>query len=182
MINPLFEIYQTVYNKIQEIDPKKYWFDINLSQFESEGCNLPIIYPAILLRFEDVIWKDRDKDLQIGLVNLTIMYAHRFLSESELMTGNKPRQEICDCLDSLQVLHEKLNKAHGKSFSALTRFNQYHRKTNPKDLLWVNVIQYQCNIQSNGKIDSPDKLITDFDDVRNNNVFLERRKFNMIHK
>lgn len=182
MQNPLLDIYQAVFYKIQEIDPKKYWFDIDMGQFEIDGCNIPITYPAVLLRFEDVIWKDRDRDFQMGLVNLTVKYAHRFTSESEMMAGNTPRQEIKDCLQTLQLIHERLNKVSGSSFSALTRFNQYHRKTNPKDLLWVNVIQYQCNIQSNGKIDSPDVLITDFDDVRNNNDFLQRKKFNLLHK
>lgn len=182
MINPLFEIYRTIFSKIQEIDPKKYWVDIDMGQFETEGRNIPITYPAIILKFEDVIWKDKDREFQIGLVNLTIKYAHRFLSESEIMNCSQPRQEICDCLDTLQLIHEKLNKLRGETFSELTRFNQYHRKTNPKDLLWVNVIQYQCNIQSNGRIDSPDILITDFDDVRNNNVFLERRRLNIFHK
>jgi hypothetical protein len=182
MQNPLLEIYQTVYTKIKEIDPTKYWFDIDMGQFDIDGSNLPITYPAILLRFEDVIWKDRDMFSQIGLVNITIKYAHRFKSESEMIAGNSPRQEIQDCLQILQTIHGQLNKISGSSFSAFTRFNQYHQKTNPKDLLWVNVIQYQCNIQSNGGIDSPELLITDFDDVRNNNVFLERRKYNLMHK
>ncbi len=182
METPLFEIYQTVFNKVQEMDPLKFWFDLDMGQFDGEGYALPITYPAILLKFEDVIWKDMDNEKQIGLVNLTVKYAHRFTSESEMRSGNMPREEIRVSLQTLQALHEKLNKVSGGTFSALTRFNQYHRKTNPKDLLWVNVIQYQCNIQSNGGIDSPETLSTDFEDIRNNNLFLERRKFNIIHK
>lgn len=182
MVNPLFDIYQTIYNKIQEIDTKKYWFDVDMGQLETDGSVLPITYPAILLRFEDVIWKDGATDFQIGLVNITLKYAHRFLSENEVMTGQQPRQEISECLGTLQIIHEKINKVQGSSFSALTRFNQYHRQTNPKDLLWVNVIQYQCNIQSNGLIENPDILITDFDDIRNNNEFMKRKKYNLLHK
>lgn len=182
MENPLFEIYQTVFNKVQEMNPIKFWFDIDMGQFDDDGYRLPITYPAILLKFEDVIWKDLDPSTQIGLVNVTVKYAHRFTSESEMRNGNSPRDEIRDCLQIMQDFHDLLSNVGGTSFSQLKRFNQYQRKTNPKDLLWVNVTQYQCNIQSNGAIDSPELLITDFTDIRNNNAFLERRRFNMIHK
>ncbi len=182
MDNPIFEIYETVFNRIQNIDPEKYWVDLDMGQLDSDGYKLPITYPAVLLKFEDVIWKNMTETVQIGLVNLSVKYAHRFTSESEMMTGDVPRTEIRDCLNTLQLIHDELNGTSGTSFSVLTRFNQYQRKTNPADLLWVNVIQYQCNIQSNGAIDSPELLITDFTDVRNNNAFLERKQFNLIHK
>ncbi len=139
---------KAVFNRIQDIDPEKFWVDLDMGQLDSDGYKSPITYLTILLKFEDVIWKNMNESVQIGLVNLTVKYAHRFTSESEMMTGDVLRVEIRECLNALQVIHERLGGVSGSSFSVLTRFNQYQRKTNPTDLLWVNVIQYQCNIQS----------------------------------
>jgi len=182
MENPLIELYETVYDRLNGIDPEKYWFDIDMGQLDKGGKKVPISFPAFLVSFEDICWKEGDSDYQIGLVNLTVKYAHRFKSESELLTGNGLRDEIRECYANVQTMHERLDGVTSSSFSKLTRFNEYHQRTDPKDLLWVHVIQYQCNIQSNGAIASPELLITDFEDVKNNNVFLERRKLSMIYK
>ena len=179
-MSPLNDIYQSIFLKILEID-RSIWIELDMGQLEKDGGTLPIKYPAVLLRFEDVVWKDTGTGIQIGLVNIGVKYVHHFTKENELMQGSVPRHEVKECLDTLQLIHDKLKDLTGPSFSQMKRFNQYYKKTHPKDLLWEIVMQYQCNIQSDGLLASPITVV-DYNDIRNNNDFLERKEYNLMNK
>src|SRR5207247_178557 len=127
-------------------------------------------------------WRKKDDAVQEGLVNVSVKVVFKFIKEIQMYKPENTREEITNFLNELAAIHEGLSTLSGSSFSKLTRFNQYQLKTNPKDLLWAHVLQYQCNIQSDGAIEDPAALNVDYDNVKNNNAFMERKKFNLIHK
>ena len=181
-MTPLEEIYNNVCDKVRTLPKKFRWFDLDMGQLEESGNELPIEFPAVLLKFEDVIWKTRPDGVQLGIVNVTVKLAFQFIQEEQIITAMNGRQEVRDCLTTLFKLHDLLNLMHGTLFSQFRRYNQYHKDINPKDLIWQHILQYQCNIQDNGTIDEPNNLIIDINNVIDNNSFMERKKFNLIHK
>lgn len=181
-MNPLNDIYLALLAKVRTVAIANLWFDLDMGQLDEEGNDLPLQFPAVLVKFEDVIWKTRPDGVQIGTVNIAVKFAFQFKNEAELISTTLARPEVTECLNNLLSLHTAIDLTGGASFSQMMRYNQYQQKTNPKDLLWVQVLQYQCNIQSNGVIDAPLALIIDYNDVKDNNAFMDRKKFNKIHK
>ena len=182
MPSPLNEIYDSVFAFFREGKVTVPWVDIDIGQLEDNEIGFPIKFPAVLVKFEDIIWKKKDDAVQEGLVNVTVKVIFKFTKEVEMYQPQNTRQEVKTFIDSLNAIHDGLKEISGGGFSKLIRYNQYQEKTKPKDLLWVQVLQYQCNIQSDGAIEDPNALHIDYDDVKNNNAFMERKKFNLIHK
>ena len=157
-------------------------YDIDMGQLETEGETLPLNCPAMLLKMEDVIWKDVTDDLQIGVVNISLKMIFQFQKEEEIITvPGDGRTEVNEILTLIEDYHHMITGMSGEGFNRLRRFNQYQLPINPKNLYWIHVLQYQCNVKSDSS--APDATLDlDFDSVKNNNAFMERRKFNLIHK
>lgn len=157
-------------------------YDIDMGQLESEGEGLPMECPAMLMKIEDIIWRDIDEELQVGVVNISLKLIFQFTKEEEIIivTG-EGRTEVIEILQRIEEYHNMVTEMTGEGFNKLRRFNQYQLPINPKNLYWIHVLQYQCNIKSDSN--KPDAALDlNFDDVKNNNAFMERRKFNLIHK
>ena len=177
---PLAEIYNSVITQLRESGIAIKWYDIDMGQLEVEGMELPLQYPAVLLKLGDVIWRDKADDLQIGAVTLNVKVIFQFQKEEELLRLTS-RTEVIANLEFLESIHQNITAITGSTFNKFRRFNQYHLNTNPKELLWIHVMQYQCNIQSDAGTPDP-ALDIDLDNLKNNNSFMERKKFNLIHK
>ncbi|QQR95607.1 MAG: hypothetical protein IPJ93_02380 [Bacteroidota bacterium] len=156
--------------------------DVDMGQLENDGESLPLECPAMLMKIEDVIWRDVDDDLQMGVVNISLKMIFQFSTEEEIITiPGEGRAEVIKILNLIEEYHTMITNLSGDSFNKLRRFNQYQLPINPKNLYWIHVLQYQCNIRSDSH--TPDaSLDLDFDSVKNNNAFMERRKLNLIHK
>jgi len=115
-------------------------------------------------------------------VTLAIKIVFRFdLEHDFLKIEAGGRKEVREYLDFVKAVHDNLITVTSSSFNTLRRFNQYHLEVKSKDLLWVHELQYQCNIKSDDS--SPDPALSlDYDNVKNNNCFLERRVFSSKHK
>jgi len=180
---PLVDIYQKVRDLVTSIPGNTFWFDLDIGQLDDDLVDLPLKYPAILIRFDDVTWKAMSPTVQIGVVCVSVKYVYQFKQESQIINGNVTRQEVKDCINTLFAVNAQLNGAtNGTSFSKLIRFNQYHVRTKPNSMLWVHVLQYQCNIQSDGAIANPGTLAIDYVDILNNNNFMDRIRQDLIHK
>ncbi|HRA60477.1 MAG TPA: hypothetical protein PLE27_04015 [Bacteroidia bacterium] len=156
-------------------------YDIDMGQMESEGIELPLQYPAILIKLGDVVWRDFSDDVQIGTVTLSVKVIFQFQKEDEMIAQSGPRNEVIENLEMLENINTIIAGITGDSFNKFRRFNQYHPETKSKELLWIHVLQYQCNIMSNG--DAPDPALDlDVDNLKNNNSFLERRKYSLVNK
>jgi hypothetical protein len=180
---PLTEVYQSICNKMRELydEGNIKWYDIDLGQLEPDSFDFPIDFPALFVKFDDVIWQG-DEDVQKGVLTISFKIIFQFQDEKEF-TSLSPlgRTEVITNLDLIETIHQAILGIAGETFNQFRRFNQYQANSNPKDLRWVQVIQYQCNIHSDASLPDP-PLDLDFDDVKNNNAFMERKKFNLIHK
>ncbi len=183
MTAPLTDIYQKLRDLITSIPATTLWFDLDIGQLDDDEVDLPMKYPAILIRFDDVTWKAMSATVQMGVVSVSVKFVYQFRQESQIINGNVTRQEVKDCLNTLFILHNQISGAtNGTSFSKLTRFNQYHVRTKPNSMLWIHVLQYQCNIQSDNNIANPNVLTIDYTDILNNNYFMDRKRLDLIHK
>lgn len=181
--SPLTDIYQKLRDLVTAIPGTTVWFDLDIGQLDDDTTDLPLKFPAVLVRFDDVIWKAMSPTVQMGVVCVSVKFAYQFKQENQIVNGSASRQEVKDCLNTIFVLHNLISGAtNGTSFSKLTRFNQYHVHSNPSSLIWTHVIQYQCNIQSDNNIANPNTLTIDYVDILNNNYFMDRKRLDLIHK
>lgn len=175
----LAELYDKITTQLVAMGTIK-WFDVDMGQLENE--RLPLKYPAALIKIGDVIWKDNVGSPQIGTVTLSIKIVFRFEVEQDFLKIEAGgRKEVRSYLDFVKVVHDNMTTVTGTSFNTLRRFNQYHLEVKSKELLWIQVLQYQCNIKSDDSAPDP-ALSLDYDNVKNNNSFLERRKVSLVHK
>ncbi|MEP7170368.1 MAG: hypothetical protein ABI855_13435, partial [Bacteroidota bacterium] len=148
---PLTEIYQTICIKMREqmdIGIIK-WYDIDLGQTEPDSFDFPVDYPAVFVKFDDVIWRDKDDTVQVGTLTVSFKIIFQFQKEEEFINlAPDGRGEVLDFLNNLELLHQAIITISGGTFNKLRRFNQYQGNSNPKDLRWVQVLQYQCNVYS----------------------------------
>ena len=179
---PLVDIYQKLRDCVATI-PGGFWFDLDIGQLDDVLNDLPLKFPAVLVRFDDVTWKPMSPTVQIGVVSVSVKFVYQFTQESQIMNGNVTRQEVKDCLNTLYLVNKQIDGVtNGTSFSKLMRFNQYHVATKPNSLIWIHVLQYQCNIQSDNNIANPNVLNIDYVDILNNNNFMDRQRLDFIHK
>ena len=182
MDEPLGLLYKAIVDTVRATGINIKWIDIDLGQIDKDAEIIPIEFPALLLKFEDVIWRDKSPDLQEGLVNVSVKLVYKFQSESDNYTAIKVRNEAVDFLQLLYDLNNILIAIRGESFSKLVRYNQYLLKTKPEYFHWIQVMEYQCNIQSDCRIENPEVVNIYYDEIQNSNIYMERRKFNLIHK
>jgi hypothetical protein len=86
--SPLTEIYEVVCLKMREqmeVGNIK-WYDIDLGQAETDGYNFPIDYTAVFVKFDDIIWRDRDDgSVQVGTLTVSFKIIFQFLKEEEFI-------------------------------------------------------------------------------------------------
>ena len=181
MEEPLGLIYKAIVDLLRESGVPLKWIDIDLGQIDKDAEVIPIEFPALLLKFEDVIWKD-NADFQLGLVNVSMKFVFKFTSEADNYTAIKVRDEAVVNLALIRDVHDRISEIRSGAFSRLLRYNQYQLKTKPEYFHWIQVVEYQCNIQSDGSIVDPENVNIDYDFISNSNVYMERRKFDLIHK
>lgn len=178
---PLAEIYEVAIATLRTGGLGLKWYEIDMGQLEIEGESLPLQYPAVLLKLGDVIWRDKTAVVQIGEVTLTVKVIFQFLKEAEILLEGTVRTEVTENFQLLESIHQSITGMTGSMFNQFKRFNQYHLSTKPADMLWIHAMQYQCNILSDASTPAP-ALDVDYSNLKDNNAFMERRKFNLIHK
>ena len=182
MEEPLGLIYKAIVDLLRESGVPLKWIDIDLGQIDKDAEVIPIEFPALLLKFEDVIWRDKTPDVQEGLVNVSMKYVFKFTNEADNYTAIKIRDEALVNLALIRDIHDRISGIRSGAFSRLLRYNQYQLKTKPEYFHWIQVVEYQCNIQSDGGIADPENVNIDYEFIRSSNDYMERRKFDLIHK
>lgn len=177
-MQPLIDIYQGILTALAGLGIPPKWVDLDMGQLEPGGKHLPLSYPALLCKFDDVIWKDESDTVQIGLVTVTLKVIFKFKSDAEILASQTTaRAEVVSSYQLLHNIHQATTGISGTTFNKLRRFNQFQYNADPKNLISVQVLQYVCNIKSDSS--NPDSALSiDFDHVKNYNAFLERRKIN----
>lgn len=159
------------------------WFDIDFGQGINSDDEYVIEYPAALLRCDDVIWQGTTEDgSRRGVLTISIKIICKLLSEEDWYTPLGYRNEVLAYYEMLSQIHSVVETVHSDSLSDLKLFNQFHVKTPLKEKLWVQVLQYRCNIQTNGMVDNPDDIVISVDSLQNDNDYLERKEYNLMNK
>lgn len=180
-MEPLGLLYKAIVDRIRETGLPVNWVDIDLGQIDKDAEVIPIEFPAILLKFGDVIWQDT-ADTQLGIVNVGVKFVFKFTSEEDNLTAIKTRDEAVAFLALMADVDIALSEIRGEAFTRLLRYNQYTLKTKPEYFHWVHVIEYQCNVQRDGLVIDNDVVTINYEFIRDSNDYMERRKFDLIHK
>jgi hypothetical protein len=176
-------MYEEIVHHIAEIAVIK-WCDADFGQLEDKKKQFPIDYPAVLIKFDDVIWQNTLEDgiTKRGVVNISLKTIFKLNNEQDWLSPLSPRSELMGFFDVLGLVHNTINGLSGSSYTKLTLYNQFHIKRKIEEMLWVNVLQYRCNIQTDGIAPETPEPVIDFDLLKSDNDFMERKKYNLMHR
>lgn len=149
--------------------------DVDLGQLKKGGESMPLDYPALLIRFENVAWRITDAPKQIGLVHVRLKVIYPFTNAEDYYTAvHTVREEIATFYGIIQALHDAINSITGPKHSKLIRFNENHLESNPDEMKWIYCIDYYCNIDTELSDFAPETpLDADFGIISQNEIFLE---------
>ena len=178
----LISLYQTLVEALAGTGYVK-WCDIDFGQGMNKEKDYEIEYPAALFKFDEVIWQGTTDDGSIrGVVTLSIKVICQILTEEDWLVPMQVRSEVVAYYELLAQIHSVVIALHSDNFSPLILFNQFHINTPIKEMLWTEILQYRCNIQTNGGLDNPDGLIISVDSVQDDNSFMERKEYNLMSR
>src|SRR5438046_2401811 len=176
-------VYEELVHHIAEVGVIK-WCDADMGQLEDERNQFPIDYPAVLIKFDDVIWQNtlEDGSTKRGVANISLKCIFKLNNEGDWLAALAPRNELMGFFDILGIVHTAVNLLSSGSYSRLELYNQFHIKTKVEDMLWVNVLQYRCNVQTAGTLHEGDPLVIDVELLRSDNDFMERKEYNLMNR
>ena len=181
-INPINDVFMQLVQAIDLAHLGINYMDIDLGQIDTTKEDKPIECPGILFRLDDVVWKDKTPTVQIGMLNVTMKVVFRFEREEDNFEGIKTRVEAKIALLILNQLHDVIQAIRFSSFTRLLRYNQYTIKTKHNSNYWVQVMEYRCNIQSDGMVDDPEIVEVFTSEVDKDANYFERREENQRNK
>lgn len=171
-------LYEHIVDNVEGIGAFK-WCDFDFGQTEHKEQEYSIEYPAVLIKFDNVIWQSPvgDGSLKgVATVSFKVMCQH--LNEHDWLLPFQVRGEVITFYDLLGMLHNSRLDLTSDHYSKLRLFNQFHVKTPINEMIWVEILQYRTNIQTNGAIEDPSGLVIEFEKLREDNDFIERNRLN----
>ena len=172
-LNTLYGILaDTLYVNVPELKH----IDIDLGQLTKAGAKIPVEYPGLLMRFENVMWKEFDTSKQIGLVHIRLKIIYPFVDETEYYTREHAvRTEVSTFFDLIQSINYVVSVIPIGISTKLYRFNENHLDSLPDEQKWIYCLDYYCNIYSDGSYFSTGATLDlDKNFLTNTNLFLER--------
>ena len=180
--NGLIQLYSDMVEHIAGTGIIK-WVDLDLGQVEDKENEIIIEYPAVLIQLGEVQWfKETGDGAQKGVAVVTLKMAFQLLNEEDWQAQFQVRDEIQGYFETMGIVHEAISGIYSEYYSTLKLFNQYNKPTTVKDKMWIHILQYRTNIQTNGGIDAPDSVEINMDICRDDNDFLERKEYNLMSK
>ena len=183
VFNGISLLYEAIVHHIAETNAAL-WCDADLGQLEDENNQFPIDYPAVLIRFDEVIWQNtlEDGTSKRGVANISLKCIFKFTNEEEWQIPLGIRTELMEFFDVLGIIHSAVNNLSSENYSRLELYNQFHIKTKIEDMLWVTVLQYRCNVQTGGTLIPDTPVIIDSELLRSDNDFMERKEYNLMNR
>ena len=162
-MSALFNLYGQIATAITDNVPEIKHVDIDIGQLKKEGAEIPVIYPAVLIRIENVYWKDYDAAKQIGVVHLRLKIIYPFENETEYYSApHGVRTEMATFYAIVENVNRYVSLIAPGTFTRINRFNEAHLETNPEEQKWIYCLDYYCNVYSDGS-DFIDGESFDFD-------------------
>jgi hypothetical protein len=177
-INPINDVFMQLVQQIDIAHLGFQYMDLDLGQLDTTKEDKPIQCPGILFKLDDVVWKDKTPTVQIGMLNVTLKVVFRFEREEDNFEGIKTRVEAKIALMILNQLHDAIQAIRFSSFTRLLRYNQYTIKSKHNSNYWVQVMEYRCNIQSDGMVDDPEVVEIFYSENDKEESYFERRVMN----
>jgi hypothetical protein len=175
-MNVLYDLYRTIASTITEgvLDIKK--VDIDLGQLKKEGLALPVEFPLLLIRFQNIFWKEYSSTNQIGLVHIRLKLIYPFVEDDEnYFADSNVRSEVETFYDLIQTVHDCVKDIVPGPSSWIKRFNENLLETDPLELKWIYCMDYYCNVFSDGTyFDSGVAVDVDYDLLANVSLVFER--------
>ena len=123
--------------------------DIDLGQLKKEGENIPVEYPGLIIRFENIFWKEYDASKQIGVVHVRLKFIYPYTNEAEFYEPSAGiRTEVVAFFEIIQNIHTAVSSIAMSNHTQLFRFNENHLDNKPEEMKWVYCLDYYCNIYS----------------------------------
>lgn len=175
-MNALYDMYRLIASSVNDGIPEIKKVDIDLGQLKKGGENMPVDYPLMLIRFENVYWKDFDASKQIGVVHVRLKIIYPYVNEAEnYATDHGVRYEVETFFNIIQSIYDIIKDLPPGSNSKLKRFNENLIETLPEEQKWVYCMDYYCNIYSDhSSFDGGMPIEVDYDMLMRDNWFFDR--------
>ncbi len=172
-MNALTNIYTNLSAAIFDAGIGVEFVDIDLGQLKKNGENIPIDYPAVLIKLENIAWKTEESGKQKGLVHVRLKIIYPYTEEFYIADG-RIRNEVQSFFDLLTRIQGGVQSIPTGNHSRLFRINECHLDSLPEEMKWIYAIDYQCNIWEDGSEIEYEELDTDYDLIAVENRFFER--------
>lgn len=135
------ETMQRIKDKIPEVK----WIDQDLGQLEFYTERPPVLFPCVLIDFDDSTFSDMGQHAQMCNCTLKLRVAFNVVQHSNGVTPQPQLQKALEIFDVMKKLHQYLHGWSGTNFGELTRIRQTAEPR--EDNLRVYVIQYSVNYE-----------------------------------
>lgn len=148
------EIQQRIKDKVPEVK----WIDQDLGQLEFYTERPAVLFPCVLIDFDDITFSDMGNHAQICSCIVKLRVAFNVIQHSNSVTPQPQLSKALEIFDVMKKLHQYLHGWSGTNFGELTRQRQ---SAEPReDNLRVYVMQFAVNYEEYTDDDSTQQIPT----------------------
>ena len=138
-------IFLEIQQRIKDTVPEVKWIDQDLGQLEFYTERPPVLFPCVLIDFDDITFSDMGNHAQICSATVKLRVAFNVVQHSNGVTPQSQRDKALEIFDVMAKLHQYLHGWSGTNFGELTRTRQTAEPR--EDTLRVYVLQYSVNYE-----------------------------------
>lgn len=174
-MSALSDLYQHIVQALYETVDGIPFVDMDFGQLKKGGEEITIEYPALLIRFENVYWKEYDASKQLGAVHVRLKFIYPYTNENEYLESTDGiRNEVVSFFEIIQNIHTAVSSIPPSTHTLLYRFNENHLENKPEEMKWIYCLDYYCHIFSDGtSMGDGSTYEIDYSLIQRTNMFLE---------
>lgn len=138
-------LFLEIQQRIKEKVPEVKWIDQDLGQLEFYAERPAVLFPCVLIDFDELSFSDMGKHAQICNCVVKLRVAFNVIHHSNNVTPEPQREKALEIFDVMKKLHQFLHGWSGTNFGELTRIRQTAEPR--EDTLRVYLIQYSVNYE-----------------------------------
>lgn len=158
-------IFLEVQERIKQTIPEVKWTDQDLGQLEFYTERPAVLFPCVLIDFDDISYSDMGMHAQLCNCNLKLRIGFNVVQHSNNVTPNNQREKALEIFDVLAKIHNKLHGWSGSNFGELTRIRMVAEPR--EDSLRVYIIHFSVSYEEykekkpTQKISRPKPVLTE---------------------